>query len=82
MKREEQEALLNRVRNVIDTMKNTKSGVDIHEACNILNTAGILKDDLEKSNMVPEDTAKRVVKNLESRTVEFFKKKYQHLNKK
>lgn len=81
MTSEQKHELICKIWNVEDTLMHQNNGADIHAVGAMRNTAAMLLHELsQKDSKMGYLDALKMVHNLERACVEFFKKKFSHLN--
>lgn len=73
------QTIIDRLDDVMHSLRFQCSGADIHTVGNIRHTASLLKDQIETDpECVDEELVMQIVRNVEHSLVEFFKKKYSY----
>lgn len=69
--------VIDRLKNVSNCVRNQRSGADVHTVNNIRHTAELLIEQLETDpDCMSDELTEQILKNTESKLIEFFEKKY------
>lgn len=76
MNNQEVNSVVNRLDNIILSLRNQNSAADCHTVGNMRNTASLLKEQLLSPYPLEDALIHRIVDNCEKQLVMFFRKKY------
>lgn len=77
----EREALKFRAQSIIENLRKSTSGSEVHEVANITNVAQGILDVLNDEDDC-EDLIVHLLKSIEAKQLEFFKKKFSYMSQK
>lgn len=77
MEKEKVKIIIDRLQNILNSLRNQNSGADSHTVGNIRNTASLMIQQLEVDpDCLEEALAEQILKNTEERLIKFYQTKY------